>query len=141
MNAATITIQQTPTHTTFDGLSASYAVCRDALTGRRVAMFQVVDLGEAVTQYRTMDRRSMPPDFTFDDAIKLAMADERTRRGNPPPMRRQPEPVRQHPDLRHIRPMQLPPARGFRHPLPAAHPMRRLLCERLAERYAAKGAA
>jgi hypothetical protein len=77
-------LQQTPEHQTFDHHPATYCVVRDALTGRREAMFQVVQLGEGVRQYRTMDRRSMPPDFTFDEAIRLAMADETKRRATRP---------------------------------------------------------
>ena len=138
-----VTIQQTPEHTTFDGHTATYCVARDALTGRRAAMFQVVQLGEGVTQFRTLDRRSMPPDFTLNDAIKLAMVDEERRRAKRPPRRPhwtevQPRP---HPGTRFIRPMQLPPERGFRTPPENARPMRRRLCQKLAERYAMKGVA
>jgi hypothetical protein len=138
-----VTIQQTPEHTTFDGLTATYCIARDALTGQRVAMFQVVQIEPGVVQYRTMDRRSMPPDFTFDDAIKLAMVDERRRRGTPPPRRRLPDPAPQRfpAQYRNIRPMPLPPDRGYRQPSDHARPMRRLLCAKLAERHARKAVA
>lgn len=135
-----VVIHQSNPHTTFDNHLATYCVIRDALTAKRVAMFQVVDLGEGVTQYRTMDRRSMPPDFTLNDAIRLAMADETRRRATRPPRRRhwtdiQPRP---HPGTRFIRPMPLLPERGFRPVSPTARPMRRLLCQKLQARSAQK---
>ncbi len=127
---------------TFDGLTATYCVVRDALTGCRKAVFQVVQLGEGITQYRTMDRRTMPPDFTFDEAIKLAMADETKRRAQRPPKRPNPvTPPRENPNFRNIRPMHLPAERGFRPPADHARPMRRRLCQKLAERYVMKGMA
>lgn len=137
-----IVISQSNPHTTFDGHPATYCTCFDALTARVVARFQVVQLGEGVTQYRTMDRRTMPPDFTFDEAIKLAMADETKRRAQRPPKRPHPvTPPKEHHILRNIRPMPLPPDRGYREPSPTARPMRRLMCQKLRERYAMKGAA
>lgn len=137
-----VTIQQTAQHTTFDGHPATYCVVRDALTAQRVAMVQVVDLGEGVIQYRTMDRRSMPPDFTLNDAIKLAMTYETKRRGTAPPRRQvRPEPRFVPSWHRNIRPMQLPPNRGYRRPSDSTRPMRQLLCQKLAERFDMKGAA
>lgn len=137
-----VTIQQTPQHVTFDGLMATYCIARDALTGRRAAMFQVVQLGEGIVQFRTMDRRSMPPDFGFSDALKLAMVYETQRGAQRPPKPRQPEPIRpNHSILRHIRPMHLPADRGFRSLPSNTRPMRRLLCHKLAARHAMKGAA
>jgi hypothetical protein len=129
-----VTIQQPPTHTTFDGLTATYCVVRDALTGRRTALLEVVAVGEGVTEYRTMDRRTMPSDFTFDEAIKLAMGDEQRRRGTPPPIKRKPfTPLKEHHILRNIRPMQLPPGRRYQ-PHPNTRPMRRLMCQKLRQR-------
>jgi hypothetical protein len=136
-----LVIHQSNPHTTFDGHNATYAVCFDALTAQRVAMVQVVQLGEGVTQYRTMDRRSMPPDFELNDAIELAMTDQQ-RRAQRPPKARQPEPIRpNHSISRNVHPMPLPPERGFRRPPDTAPPMRRLLCQKLADRSALKGVA
>ncbi len=137
-----VVISQSNPHTTHDGHTGTHCTCFDALTARVVARFQVVQLGEGVTQYRTMDRRSMPPDFTFDEAITLAMADETKRRAQRPPRPPKPEPIRpNHHILRNIRPMHLPAERGFRPVPPTARPMRRLMCQKLRERYAMKGAA
>jgi hypothetical protein len=131
-----VTIQQTPQHTTFDHYPATYAIVRDALTARRGAIFQVVDLGENVTQYRTLDRRSMPPDFELSDAIRLAMVYETKRRGATPPRKRPgvPTPAKEHSIARNIRPMQLPPNRGYQRPPDTAPPMRRLMCDKLRAR-------
>ena len=133
-----VIIQHTPEHTTTDGLTATYAVCRDCLTGNRASMFQIVQLGEGVVQYRTMDQRTMPPDFTMKDAIALAMVYEAKRKASRPPIvNRQPRPIPPEPHRigRHILPMHLPPARGYQRPPESARPLRRLLCANLAERY------
>ena len=133
-----VIIQHTPEHTTSDGHSAIYCVCRDCLTGNRAAMFQVVQLGEGVVQYRTMDQRSMPPDFTLNDAISLAMVSESKRRATRPPINNRhprPEPPQPHHIGRYIRPMHLPPNRGYQRPPDSARPLRRLLCNKLSERY------
>jgi hypothetical protein len=137
-------IQQTPTHTTFDGYRASYAVCRDCLTGNRTAMFQIVQLGEGVVQFRTMAQRTMPPDFTINDAIRLATICETKRRATRPPIgNRQPRPTTPEPHRigRRTRPMHLPPTRGYQRPQDTARPVRRLLCAKLAERYGKRVAA
>jgi hypothetical protein len=93
-------------------------------------MFQVVDLGEGVRQYRTMDRRTMPPDFSLDDAIRLAMVDECKRRAQRPPKPQRPP--RRH--YEQIAPMHVPPSRGYERPPASAAPMRRLLCDKLRQR-------
>lgn len=127
-----IVIQQTPEHRTHDGYAGTYAVLFDALAAKKIGMLQVVDLGDGTVEYRDTDKRSLAPNFTMNDAIKFAIADQQRRRASRPS-----KPARPAKPQRIRRPRT---DRWYTPPKPI-RPMRQLLVTRLQARYAMKGAA
>jgi hypothetical protein len=124
-----VVIQQTPEHRTHDGHTGTYAVLFDAPTARKVGMLQIVERGDGTVEYRDTDQRSLPLDFSMNDAIRFAIADQQRRRASRPAKPAKPQRIRRQRIDRWYTP-----------PKPI-RPMRQLLVTRLQARYAMKGAA
>jgi hypothetical protein len=124
-----IVIQQTPEHRTHDGYTGTYAVLFDALTARKVGMLQIVERGDGTVEYRDTDQRSLPRDFTMNDAIRFVIADQQRRWASRSAKPAKPQRLRR----QRIDRWYLPPK--------LIRPMRRLLVSRLQARYAQKAVA